>query len=150
MPSSTTLTHEARPESPTATAASHDQPASLDNFHQRCAEAACRGCGRVGLEPVLDLGQMPPSDRILTRAQVDQPECKFPLDVGFCPTCSLVQVLETVPPEFLFGEDYLYFSSFSPAWLAHCRANALDLAERQKLNASSLVVELASNDGYLL
>jgi SAM-dependent methyltransferase len=61
-----------------------------------------------------------------------------------------VQVLETVPPEFLFGERYLYFSSFSKALLDHSRANALDLIDRLKLGAGSLVVELASNDGYLL
>jgi SAM-dependent methyltransferase len=120
------------------------------NFQQRCAAASCRGCDHVGLHPVLDLGRMPPSDRILTRAQLTQPERKFPLDVGFCPQCSLVQILETVPPEFLFGEDYMYFSSFSPAWLEHCRQNAFDLIERRQLGPASLVVELASNDGYLL
>lgn len=93
---------------------------------------------------------MPPSDRLLTRETLPQPERKFPLDVGFCPDCSLVQILETVPPEFLFGDDYLYFSSFSKALLDHSRANALDLIERRKLGPGSLVVELASNDGYLL
>jgi SAM-dependent methyltransferase len=93
---------------------------------------------------------MPPSDRILTRDQLKQEERKFLLDVGFCPQCSLVQILETVPPEFLFGEDYMYFSSFSQAWLDHCRNNALDLIERRGLGPQSLVVELASNDGYLL
>jgi SAM-dependent methyltransferase len=93
---------------------------------------------------------MPPSDRLLTRRDLAQPERKFPLDVGFCPDCSLIQILETVPPEFLFGEGYLYFSSFSQALLNHSRANALDLIERRNLNADSLVVELASNDGYLL
>lgn len=121
-----------------------------ETFTHRCQTATCRGCGHVGLHPVLDLGLMPPSDRILTREQLAQPERRFPLDVGFCPQCSLVQILETVPPEFLFGEDYLYFSSFSQAWLDHCRANALDLIERRQLGPQSLVVELASNDGYLL
>jgi len=99
---------------------------------------------------VLDLGLMPPSDRLLTQETLPQPERKFPLDVGFCPDCSLVQILETVPPEFLFGDEYLYFSSFSKALLDHSRANALDLIERRKLGSDSLVVELASNDGYLL
>jgi SAM-dependent methyltransferase len=106
-----------------------------ETFTHRCQTAACRGCGHVGLHPVLDLGLMPPSDRILTREQLAQPERRFPLDVGFCPQCSLVQILETVPPEFLFGEDYL---------------NALELVERRNLGPQSLVVELASNDGYLL
>jgi SAM-dependent methyltransferase len=117
---------------------------------QRCEQAVCRGCGTLGLQPVLDLGLMPPSDGLLTRDQFAQPEQKFPLEVGFCPNCWLMQVLETVSPEFLFGERYLYFSSFSKALLDHSRANALDLIERRKLGPGSLVVELASNDGYLL
>jgi SAM-dependent methyltransferase len=121
-----------------------------ETFLNRCATAHCRGCDHTGLHPVLDLGQMPPSDRILTRDQLKLEERKFPLDVGFCPRCSLVQILETVPPEFLFGDDYMYFSSFSPAWLEHCRKNALELIGDRKLGPQSLVVELASNDGYLL
>jgi SAM-dependent methyltransferase len=122
-----------------------DQP-----LFQRCEQAACRGCGALGLQPVLDLGLMPPSDGLLTRDQLARPEEKFPLEVGFCQNCCLVQILETVPPEFLFGERYLYFSSFSKALLDHSRANAFDLIERRKLGSGSLVVELASNDGYLL
>jgi len=123
---------------------------SNHSLQQRCERSVCRGCGRAGLQPVLDLGLMPPSDRLLTQETLPQPERKFPLDVGFCPDCSLVQILETVPPEFLFGDEYLYFSSFSKALLDHSRANALDLIERRKLGSGSLVVELASNDGYLL
>lgn len=119
-------------------------------FIERCAKARCRCCDTVGLKPVLDLGMMPPSDRILKKEQLDEEERKFPLDVGFCEECSLLQILETVDPKFLFGPDYMYFSSFSQAWLDHCRANALDLIERRGLDGESLVVELASNDGYLL
>jgi SAM-dependent methyltransferase len=121
-----------------------------ETFLNRCESACCRSCDRVGLHPVVDLGMMPPSDRILTRNQLNEKERKFPLDVGFCPDCTLVQILETVPPDFLFGEDYMYFSSFSQEWIDHCRSNALDLIERRKLGPESLVVELASNDGYLL
>jgi SAM-dependent methyltransferase len=121
-----------------------------ETFLNRCETACCRGCEHVGLHPVIDLGMMPPSDRILTGDQLNEEERMFPLDVGFCPDCALVQILETVPPEFLFGEDYMYFSSFSQAWIDHCRGNALDLIERRKLGPESLVVELASNDGYLL
>lgn len=119
-------------------------------FADRCREFTCNGCGRKGVEPVLDLGMMPPSDRLLTTQTLTETERKFPLDVGFCPDCSLVQILETVPPEFLFGDEYLYFSSFSPALLEHSRKNALELIERRGLGGGSLVVELASNDGYLL
>lgn len=119
-------------------------------FHDRCRQATCRACDHRSLLPVLDLGLMPPSDGLLSREQLAQAEKKFPLDVGFCPNCALVQILETVPPEFLFGERYLYFSSFSKALLDHSRANALSLIEMRGLTKSSLVVELASNDGYLL
>lgn len=121
-----------------------------ETFLNRCQSARCRGCDGVGLHPVVDLGMMPPSDRILTRGQLYETESIFPLDVGFCPDCTLVQILETVPPEFLFGEDYMYFSSFSREWIDHCRSNAFDLVARRQLGPESLVVELASNDGYLL
>ncbi len=117
---------------------------------EKCAKASCRACGVQGLEPVLDLGAMPLSDGLLTAKQLNEPEGKYPLEVAFCPTCSLVQILETVPPEKLFCEDYPYYSSFSDALLAHSRENVLDLIERRQLTADSFVVELASNDGYLL
>ena len=68
----------------------------------------------------------------------------------FCPGCSLVQIAETVAPEVLFGGDYPYFSSVSSTLLAHARANAEELIARLGLGPGSLVVEIASNDGYLL
>jgi len=79
-----------------------------------------------------------------------QPEPRYPLEVAYCGDCSLMQILETVPPEVLFCDDYPYFSSFSDALLTHSRENALDLIERRGLKGDSFVVELASNDGYLL
>lgn len=72
------------------------------------------------------------------------------LETIYCPQCSLVQILETVPPEKLFREDYPYYSSFSDALLAHSRDNVLELIAKQNLKESALVMELASNDGYLL
>jgi SAM-dependent methyltransferase len=90
------------------------------------------------------------ADALRQKEQLLQAESKFPLNVAFCPHCSLVQLLETVPPDVLFCQDYPYFSSFSPALLQHSRANAVDLIKSRRLNANSLVVELASNDGYLL
>ncbi len=111
---------------------------------------ACRSCGSSNLEPVLNLGQMPLADRLLTEVQLRKPEPKFSLEVAFCPNCGLIQILETVPPSVLFCEDYPYYSSFSDAWLQHCRGNALELIKSRNLNSNSLVVELASNDGYLL
>ena len=98
----------------------------------------------------LSLGDMPLSDGLLAPDDLQRQEPRYPLDVAFCPDCALVQILETVPPERLFGADYPYFSSFADALLRHSAANvAARIAERQ-LDGSSLVVELASNDGYLL
>lgn len=110
----------------------------------------CRSCGASHLEPVLDLGRTPLADRLVTAAQLSEPEPTYPLAVVFCPACGLVQIRETVPPEVLFCADYPYFSSFSDALLRHSRDNVLELIARRHLSANSLAVELASNDGYLL
>jgi len=110
---------------------------------------SCRCCGRSDLKLVLSLGRMPPANSLLRAEQLDQPHSAYPLDLVFCPNCSLMQITETVPPEELFRE-YLYFSSFSETMLKHARQIARRLIEIQQLNAESLVVELASNDGYLL
>ena len=119
-------------------------------FPARCAQSSCRACGESGLLPVVDLGRMPLADALLTAEQLGRPEPRYPLEVAFSPACALVQILETVPPETLFGRDYPYYSSFSDVILAHARRNALELIESRRLGARSLVVELASNDGYLL
>jgi len=111
---------------------------------------ACRSCESSALREVLSFGEMPLADRLLTQEMLAQPEPHYPLTVMFCEHCSLMQIAETVPPEVLFCEDYPYYSSFSPALLKHSRENALELIESRSLNESSLVVELASNDGYLL
>jgi len=111
---------------------------------------ACRSCGADGLRPFLSLGSTPLADALVREDRLDAPEARFPLDVAFCPSCSLVQILEEVPPEKLFVENYLYFSSFSPALLDHARTHALGLIESRGLGPDSLVVEIASNDGYLL
>lgn len=110
----------------------------------------CRSCGRGGLQLFLDLGVTPLADRLLAPAQLEQSELTFALQVAFCPHCALMQILETVPPETLFCEEYPYYSSFSDALLRHSRENVLNLIARRGLNAGSFVVELASNDGYLL
>lgn len=93
---------------------------------------------------------MPLSDGLLARSELDRQEPRYPLDVAFCPDCALVQILETVPPERLFGADYPYFSSFTDALLKHSEANVEARVAERQLNGDSLVVELASNDGYLL
>ena len=122
----------------------------MSSFESKCTKASCRSCGAKGLAPVLDLGLMPLSDGFLTAAQLEDTEELFPLEVAFCPQCTLMQILETVPPEKLFCDNYPYFSSFSETLLEHSRDNALDLIKRRNLNSTSFVVELASNDGYLL
>jgi hypothetical protein len=111
---------------------------------------ACRLCSSDSLEPVLALGRTPLADALLRSDQLSVPEPTFPLELSFCPRCGLSQIGETVPPELLFCQDYPYYSSFSDALLRHARDNAERLVESRQLNEKSLVVELASNDGYLL
>ena len=110
----------------------------------------CRSCGEQGIEVFLDLGISPLADRFLSREQLRLPEPKYPLQVAFCPHCSLVQILETVAPAELFCDNYAYFSSFSPTLLDHSSKNVEDLIHTRALHTGSFVVELASNDGYLL
>ncbi|WP_199245552.1 class I SAM-dependent methyltransferase [[Phormidium] sp. ETS-05] len=109
----------------------------------------CRSCGKSGLELILSLGKTPLANALLSSEQLNHPEPKYPLDLAFCPHCTLVQITETVPPEKLFRE-YLYFSSFSDTVLENARQIAHRLTAELHLNQSSLVVEIASNDGYLL
>jgi hypothetical protein len=109
----------------------------------------CRSCENADLLPILSLGYIPLANALLTHEQLLLPEETFPLDLVFCPQCTLVQITETISPEKLFRE-YLYFSSFSDTVLANAREIALALSTRCKLDKNSLVVEVASNDGYLL
>jgi SAM-dependent methyltransferase len=110
---------------------------------------ACRSCGGTSLELVLSLGRTPLANALLTREQLDRPEARYPLDLAFCPGCTLVQITETVPAHELFSE-YLYFSSFSETMLRHARTLVTRLIEERGLGPDSLVIEVASNDGYLL
>jgi SAM-dependent methyltransferase len=109
----------------------------------------CRSCGAGGLEMVLSLGRTPLANSLLTTEQLAQPQETYPLDLVFCPACTLVQITETVPPEKLFRE-YLYFSSFSDTMLAHAQTLAERMTKSRGLDGQRLVVEIASNDGYLL
>jgi len=112
--------------------------------------AKCRSCNEFGLKLFLDLGISPLADRFLTKEQLQLPEPKYPLQVAFCPKCSLVQILETVAPQELFCDHYPYYSSVSPQLLKHSQENVMDLIQTRGLDSHSFVVELASNDGYLL
>ena len=109
---------------------------------------SCRSCGGGRLEVFLSLGDLPLADALLR--DPGEPEARFQLDVAFCPDCTLVQILEEVPPQRLFVDNYLYFSSFSDVLLEHARAHAEGLVAGRGLGPGSLVVEVGSNDGYLL
>lgn len=109
----------------------------------------CRSCNLGELQTILSLGPMPLANSLLNKEEIDLPESMYPLDLVFCPNCALVQITETVPPEKLFRE-YLYFSSFSETMLQHAQTLVERLIASRGLGSNSLVVELASNDGYLL
>ncbi|SDF76481.1 Methyltransferase domain-containing protein [Limimonas halophila] len=113
-------------------------------------EVTCRSCGTGPLHEILSLGDSPLADRLLTPEQCHEPEPTAPLDVVLCSACSLMQLTHSVPPEELFCRDYPYYSSVSPTLLAHFQASAEAIIEDRRLDANSLVVELASNDGYML
>jgi SAM-dependent methyltransferase len=110
----------------------------------------CRSCDSERLTEILDLGVTPLADRLLTDVTLREQEPQCPLTVVFCEDCSLVQIRETVDPMVLFGSDYPYYSSVSPSLMSHFRASAEDVAERRGLDCSSMVVDIASNDGYQL
>lgn len=113
------------------------------------SEPSCRLCGLARLTSILDLGTTPLANSLLTAEQLGVPEAAYPLHLAFCENCSLLQITHTVPPEQLF-QEYLYFSSFSDTMLKHARDIAGRMIEDRRLNGDSLVVEVASNDGYLL
>ena len=110
----------------------------------------CRHCHALLSLPFIDLGTAPPSNAYVTQAQLAAPEKWFPLRVFACTSCWLVQTEDYAHHAELFAGDYAYFSSFSQSWLAHAEAYVGNMARRFDLGPSSLVIEVASNDGYLL
>ena len=118
--------------------------------------ATCRSCGAGGLLTFLSLGAIPLTDSYIAPEEdaSNGPhsracERRFPLDVAFCSSCALVQIIHTVPPAEMF-EEYFYYSSFSNVLVEHSKQHVAELIATRDLDPSSLVVELASNDGYLL
>jgi SAM-dependent methyltransferase len=109
----------------------------------------CRSCGASQLMTVLPFGEMPLANALRTASQLKETEPVYSLTLAFCPTCTLVQITETVPPEVLFRE-YVYFSSFSDTLLEHASQLAQNMIHSRGLGAGSMVIEAASNDGYLL
>lgn len=111
----------------------------------------CRFCGAPLDQLFADLGTTPLSNQYVTDAQMEAGLDKpYPLIARVCGSCFLVQADEVVGHDAIFDEDYMYFSSYSDSWVAHAKRYADAMAERFKLNADSFVVEVASNDGYLL
>lgn len=110
---------------------------------------ACRSCGAPLERLFVDLGMSPPCEDFLTADRLHEPETFYPLDVRICDACLLVQLPAYVTPESIFGE-YAYFSSFSSSWIEHAERFVEEAVRRQGLGPTSSVVEVASNDGYLL
>src|SRR3712207_5239191 len=113
-------------------------------------ETSCRACQSPNLQPVISFGTTPLADRLMSDERMKQAEPFAALDLAFCPDCTLVQIRQTVDPGILFDSEYPYFSSVSKTLAEHSRENANDLIERRNLGHDSLVIELASNDGYML
>src|ERR1700733_12425459 len=105
----------------------------------------CRSCGAGGLESILSLGSTPLANSLISAENAGS-ELRYPLDLVFCPACTLVQITETVPPEVLFRE-YLYFSSFSDTMLEHAQELVRRFVAERRLGPASLATEIASNDG---
>ena len=113
------------------------------------APAICRCCGEPLRHTFVDLGMSPLCESYLRADQLNEMEPFYPLHVYVCEHCFLVQLQEYVSREAIFSE-YAYFSSYSDSWLAHARRYADRMIEELRLTGDSRVVELASNDGYLL
>jgi SAM-dependent methyltransferase len=110
----------------------------------------CRHCSAPLQQVFADLGTSPPSNAYLQAQDLNAPEAWYPLRVLVCNRCWLVQTEDFAQADQLFSADYAYFSGFSTSWLAHARRYVTDSIARFGLNAQSLVVEVAANDGYLL
>lgn len=111
---------------------------------------ACLGCGAPLTRTWVDLGIQPLANSNIRPENASAPEPRYPLHARVCDECLLVQVESVVPREAIFNDDYAYFSSFSDSWLVHCKAYAAAMTARFGLGAQSQVVEIASNDGYML
>lgn len=110
----------------------------------------CRHCAEPLHHTFVDLGFAPPSNAYLTEAELSAPEVHFPLKLKVCDHCWLVQTEDYAQADLFFSKDYAYFSSTSTSWLAHAAAYAKDMTPRLGLSRDSFVIEVASNDGYLL
>jgi 2-polyprenyl-3-methyl-5-hydroxy-6-metoxy-1,4-benzoquinol methylase len=110
----------------------------------------CRSCDHILTHVLVDLQSAPPSNSYLSESDLNRPETYFPLKVMVCDKCFLVQVDEYEKSENIFNENYAYFSSYSQSWLEHSKVYSEKMISRFGLNQKSFVIEVASNDGYLL
>lgn len=110
----------------------------------------CRFCGKELSHIFADLGNAPPSNSFLRPEQLNEPEVFYPLKLFVCDRCFLVQVDEYKKSDEIFNHDYAYFSSYSKTWLDNAREYVRSMTERFPLNRESMIIEIASNDGYLL
>lgn len=110
----------------------------------------CRFCGTKLENIFIDLGTSPPSNSFLTKSELEEPEIYYPLKAMVCHNCFLVQVDEFKKHKDIFNDKYAYYSSFSTTWLDHARCYAEMISNKLNLGDDSLVLEIASNDGYLL
>ncbi|NND42731.1 MAG: methyltransferase domain-containing protein [Silicimonas sp.] len=110
----------------------------------------CRNCGGVAAHTFVDLGLSPLANSYVSPADAGKADPSYPLHARVCDACLLVQVDDVVPADEIFSNSYAYFSSFSDSWLHHCERFASAAIQRYALNEKSLVLEIASNDGYLL
>ena len=110
----------------------------------------CRNCSSNLNKMFVDLGTSPPSNSYITKNNLLKKEKKYPLKVFVCENCWLVQTQDFTKVDQLFDDNYAYFSSTSKSFLNHAKSYALDIIDRIKLKKESLVIEVASNDGYLL
>src|SRR5659263_275720 len=110
----------------------------------------CRACNNNLEEPFLSLGNSPLSNSYLTKNELHNMEPYYPLELYVCTKCHLVQLEEFETAKNIFSSDYAYFSSYSDTWLQHCRSFTEMMIHRFGFNKKSFVMEIASNDGYLL
>jgi SAM-dependent methyltransferase len=110
----------------------------------------CRLCSKYLSEPFLSLGSSPLSNSYLSESQLNQPELFYPLELYVCPDCFLVQLNQFERADKIFSEDYAYHSSYSATWLKHCQDYTEMMINKLNLTSGALVIEIASNDGYLL
>ena len=110
----------------------------------------CRHCNTEIEQVFVDLDYSPPCNAMLTKDQLNEPEQHFPLKIFVCNKCFLVQVDEIRKANEIFNDEYTYFSSYSTSWLAHAKKYVDMMIERFGFNKYSRIIEIASNDGYLL